>query len=406
MLTVQQALDAILQETQPAPPRLVDLAEALGLVLAAEAIADADSPPFDKAVMDGFAIRSADLVGGHAPFRILEQVTAGMRPKKIVERGGATRIMTGAPLPDGADAVVRIEDARIDAEGRTVAFRLPSIGAGHNIMRRGTSTKAGQCVVPAGRLLRPQEIGALAEIGRQRVSVGRRPRVAVLSTGDELVPIDQAPEMGQIRNSNEVMLCAQVRRAGGTPIPLGIARDDRTELRGRISAGLEADVLLLSGGVSEGTLDLVPSELAALGTRNVFHKVQLRPGKPLWFGIFDRSRERGRTYVFGLPGNPVSSLVCFELFVRTCLRRFMGLEEALPMDIPARLDREHVARGDRPTYNPARLKWDECGACVEPVRWQGSADLKATVDANAMIVFPAGDRIYPAGEIVPVIAWD
>jgi len=207
------------------------------------------------------------------------------------------------------------------------------------------------------------------------------------------------------------MLAAQAARAGGVPVPLGIARDNRADLREKIQAGLRSRVLLLSGGVSEGTRDLVPSELASLGVRNVFHKVNMRPGKPLWFGVWNRPgkpsiKDGDVTYVFGLPGNPVSSLICFELFVRSCLRRLRGWEPVEPQVISARLAADHVARGERPTYNPARVSWDGSGLMVEPVRWHGSSDLQATVDANAMAVFTSGDTMYSAGQSVDVILWD
>jgi molybdopterin molybdotransferase len=412
MLTVEQALSAILKEMQPLEPVCVELAEALGLVSAEEAVADVDSPPFDKALMDGFAVRSADVASGEARLKIIEEITAGKTPSKRVTAGCATRIMTGAPLPDGADAVVIIEDTQIDADAGLVTIRTAPVQARRHLLKRGAVLKQGDRVLAAGRLLRPQELGALAEVGRHRLLVRPRPTVAILATGDELVPIDAKPGPGQIRNSNETMLATQTVRAGGLPVGLGIARDNRAELRERIRTGLNSDVLLLSGGVSEGTLDLVPSELAAIGVRNVFHKVNIRPGKPLWFGIWDRAgnplagRGGGVTYVFGLPGNPVSSMVCFELFVRSCLRRLMGLEPAEPQPIRARLAAEHVARGDRPTYNPARVTWDRNGLTVEPVRWHGSSDLQATVDANAMAVFPGGDTTYSAGDEIDVILWD
>lgn len=412
MLTVQQALGAVLKETKPLAPVCVDLAKALGLVTTEEALADVDSPPFDKALMDGFAVRSADLASGAARLKIVEEITAGMTPSKPVTAGCATRIMTGAPLPDGADAVVPIEDARIDADAGFVAIRTAPLERGRHVLKRGASLKRGERVLAAGRLLRPQELGCLAEVGRHRLLVRPRPTVAILATGDELVSVDQKPGPGQIRNSNETMLSAQTVRAGGLPMRLGIARDSRAELRERIQAGLACDVLLLSGGVSEGTLDLVPSELASIGVRNIFHKVNIRPGKPLWFGIGNRAAnpsagaDPGVTCVFGLPGNPVSSLVCFELFVRSCLRRLMGCEPAEPQPIPARLAAEHVARGERPTYNPARVTWDRGGLCVAPVPWHGSSDLQATVDANAMAVFPGGDKAYSPGDAIDVILWD
>jgi molybdopterin molybdotransferase len=410
MLTVEQALAAVLNETEPLAPVSVELADALGLVSAEETIADIDSPPFDKALMDGFAVRSGNLASRAGRLRILEVITAGMTPSKPVTAGSATRIMTGAPLPEGADAVVKIEDVEIEADSGFVEIRV-SVQAGQHILRRGASLRRGARVLNAGRLLRPQELGALAEVGKHRLSIRPRPTVAILATGDELVSVDAKPGPGQIRNSNETMLAAQANRAGGVAVPLGIARDDRAELRERIQVGLRSDVLLLSGGVSEGTHDLVPSELASLGVRNVFHKINIRPGKPLWFGVWNRTggtlaEGPAVSYVFGLPGNPVSSLICFELFVRSCLRRLRGVDPAQPEAVSARLTADHVARGDRPTYNPARVAWDGSGLSVAPIRWHGSSDLQATVDANAMAVFPGGDRTYSAGEPVDVILWD
>jgi len=201
-----------------------------------------------------------------------------------------------------------------------------------------------------------------------------------------------------------MMLCAQIRRAGAEPIPLGIARDERAHLRERIVAGLQADVLVLSGGVSMGEKDLVPSELSAAGVQQVFHKVNVKPGKPVWFGTLEKSPTE-RTLVFGLPGNPVSSLVCFELFVRTALRRLMSFAAAEPVSVKARLTQAHTTKGDRPTYQPARLEWRSDGPAVTAVPWVGSSDLRATVAANSMALFPIGDQAYDAGSVVDVIAW-
>ncbi len=422
MLSVAEALDAILKEAQPAPPLTVELADALGLITAEAVISDVDSPPFDKALMDGFAVRSADVAAPDARLRIIEHVIAGMIPSRPVTAGTATRIMTGAPLPEGVDCVIKVEDTRIEPPpskqssptanpaivGGTVVIR-GTAAAGANIIRRGTSLRSGQTVLPAGRLMRPQEVGALAEVGKERLSVYPRPTVGILATGDELVPVGTKPGPGQIRNSNGAMLGAQTQRAGGRPMLLGIARDNPAALRERIAVGLESDVLLLSGGVSEGTHDLVPSELAALGVRNVFHKVLMRPGKPLWFGVWERPNSRPgsrRTYVFGLPGNPVSSLVCFEVFVRSCLQRLLGHEPAGPQPVRARLTQDHVARGERPTYNPAQLRWDAGGPQVTPARWHGSSDLQAMVEANAVAVFPGGDASYERGTLIEVIPFD
>ncbi|HUG91349.1 MAG TPA: molybdopterin molybdotransferase MoeA [Planctomycetaceae bacterium] len=437
MLSVDEAIAAIVRAVQPLPALAVELADALGHVLAEDIVSDADSPPFDKSLMDGFAIRSADLSPAGAALHVIEELTAGRVARRRVGEGEAIRIMTGAPIPSGADAVVPVEHSECDAA--TAIVRLgANVRPGANILRQGAALRRGERVLAAGRLLRPQELGALAELGRHRVSVRSRPRVGVLATGDELVPVSSTPGPGQIRNSNETMLVAQLRQAGAEPVPLGIARDRRDELRAKIAAGLECDMLLLSGGVSEGQLDLVPSELEAAGVRPVFHKVHLKPGKPVWFGVFvgrsstpSESREDstpseaggtsasgsdagGRSGtpsygvgkpVFGLPGNPVSSMVCFELFARTSLRRLTGAEPAAPQLLQARLAQEHLARGDRPTYHPASLACEGGTWIVRPVRWQGSADLRATVEANALALFPPGDRTWPAGTLVDVLPW-
>lgn len=406
MIEVSEAVAAVLREALPFAPQAISLSDALGLVLAEDIHADADSPPFDKSLVDGFALRLADCA---TSLPVIEVVSAGQIPARALDQPAAIQIMTGAPLPVGADVVVPVEftSSQADAAGQTlvsVPNKVASWKPGTNILRQGMSTRSGDLVVATGSELRPQELGALAEWGRALVHARRRPRVAVLATGDELVPIEQTPGPGQIRNSNESMLCAQIRRAGAEPIPLGIARDERAHLRQRIDTGLQADVLVLSGGVSMGDKDFVPSELSAAGVRQVFHKVNVKPGKPVWFGVLDKSPTT-RTLVFGLPGNPVSSLVCFELFVRPALRRLMGFSPAELTRVKARLAQPHTTKGDRPTYQPARLEWRDDGPIVTAVPWVGSSDLRATVAANSMALFPIGDQTYAAGSSIEVIAW-
>ena len=406
MMEVSEAIAAVLREASPFEPQAIPLLAALGLVLAEDARADADSPPFDKSLVDGFAVRLADCV---TPLPVIETVAAGQVPTRTLDRPAAIQIMTGAPVPIGAEAVVPVEHTSqtIGADGRllvSVPSNVAGWKQGTNILRRGASTKLGDLVVAAGSELRPQELGALAECGLARVTARQRPRVAVLATGDELVPVEQTPGPGQIRNSNETMLCAQLLRACAEPVPLGIARDERAHLRERIDIGLQADVLVLSGGVSMGDKDLVPSELASAGVRQVFHKANVKPGKPIWFGVLDRE-PNSRTLVFGLPGNPVSSMVCFELFVRPALRRMMGVFPAESVAVKARLTAPHTTKGDRPTYQPARLEWQVDGPIVTAVPWVGSSDLRATVAANSMALFPIGDQTYEAGRTIEVIAW-
>lgn len=404
MLSVLEALSQIVATVCPLPVVDAPVISALGRVLAADVIADLDSPPFDKALMDGYAVRSEDIRGDRAELAVIEEVTAGRVPQRSLSAGQATRIMTGAMIPTGADCVVRIEDTELSAaQAERVIFKVPSIRPEQNILRRGTSMRAGQRVMSAGRKLRAQELAALAEMGQAQLRVRPQPRIAVLATGDELVPVEQVPGPGQIRNSNETMLAAQIAQAGCAAVPLGVARDERTHLRERIALGLEADMLLLSGGVSAGKLDLVPSELEHAGVEQVFHKINMKPGKPLWFGVLRRADRP--CYVFGLPGNPVSSMVCFELFVRAAIRRLMGEQPEMPQPQMARLTHAHRHKDDRETYFPAAI-WTENGSvCARLMNWHGSSDLQSTVEANAMAVFPPLPGEYAAGAMVPVIEW-
>ncbi|MCI0457862.1 MAG: molybdopterin molybdotransferase MoeA, partial [Gemmataceae bacterium] len=383
LLSVPDAQAIMLRQARPLFPERTSLSPAaLGLVLAEDVVSDLDMPPFDKALMDGYAVRSADLVEGKE-LGVIEEVTAGSTPKLPVGAGQATRIMTGAPMPAGSDAVVPREWTATLATNRVRIDR--PVRAGQNVMPLGREMRRGETVLTAGSVLRPQEFGILATVGRTAVQAYPAPRVAVLSTGDEVVEADQVPGPGQIRNGNGPMLLAQARRAGAVPSYLGIARDSVESLRPRIAEGLRADVLILSGGVSAGKLDLVPGVLAELGVQAHFHKVAMKPGKPVFFGTQDA------TLVFGLPGNPVSALVCFELFVRPALRRLSGHEDAGPRMVEAQLAEDFAYRTDRPTYYPARLESGRRGWLIRPVPWFGSPDLRALSAANAFVVLPVGD---------------
>jgi molybdopterin molybdotransferase len=305
-------------------------------------------------------------------------------------------------LPPGADAVVVLEHTTLLGPTDVQRVRIEEEGTspGQNILPRGTVMRRGDVLWRPGRGLSPIDVGLLAEIGRSQVLVRAQPRVAVLATGNELVPVEEIPTGSQIRNSNGPMLGALVSHCGGQVIDLGIGRDDESELARRIARGLEADVLLLSGGVSAGVLDLVPKVLERLGVEKVFHKVRLKPGKPMWFGI--ANREGGTALVFGLPGNPVSCLVCFQLFVRPALAALAGCAEQDVGPRSGRLMQPHTHRGNRPSYFPARLRIAGEQALVEPLAWQGSADLRTLADADCLAVFPAGQEEFPAGTVVEV----
>jgi molybdopterin molybdotransferase len=397
LLKVADAQAIVLEHARPLGVDMTPLTPAaLGLVLGEDVVSDLDMPPYDKAMMDGYAVRAADLPEGKGVLTVIEEVTAGQVPRAALGPGQATRIMTGAPIPEGADAVVQVERTRPTGRGSVQVEDRP-LKHGLNIMPRGREMRQGDTVLVAGTRLRPQELGILATVGRSSAWLHPAPRVAVLSTGDEVVEAEVLPGPGQIRNGNGPMLMAQARRAGGVPRYLGIARDRLDSLRPLVKQGLEADVLVLSGGVSAGKLDLVPGVLRELGVEAHFHKVEMKPGKPVFFGT------RDATLVFGLPGNPVSALVCFELFVRPGLRKLAGHDNSGPALVTATLAEDFAYRTDRPTYHPARLGIGEGGWRVRPVPWYGSPDLRAVAAANAFVVFPAGDHRHRAGELFPVL---
>ncbi|WP_459556416.1 molybdopterin molybdotransferase MoeA [Lacunimicrobium album] len=405
MLTIQQAHDAINAHVDPFVADHVSLTSGLGFTLAADIVTPHDSPPFAKSMMDGFGLSYASYMSGRRGFRVTQLIAAGTMGSPVADADEAVRIMTGAAIPAGVDMVIPIEQSNHDPSTNVVTFPDLSVRPNLNVILQGSNKQAGQPLLRAGTKLLAQHIGALAEFGIANVSVRRRPTVAILATGDELVAYDQTPGVTQIRNSNEVMLCAQAWQAGGVPVALGIARDQQAQLTAAIKSGLQSDVLLLTGGVSAGDFDLVPPTLKALGVTEVFHKIQLKPGKPLWFGVYNHPNNGNTCYVFGLPGNPVSSLVCFELFVRPTIEKLMGLPGfPLPM-ITATLKSDASHHGDRPTYHPASLEWTATGPEVQTVPWKGSSDLSATIAANCTIAFPAGTAHYPVGSQVQVHAW-
>jgi molybdopterin molybdotransferase len=401
ILSVAEAQRRILEQVRPLPPQSAALsAAALGLILAEDIVSDLDMPPYDKAMMDGYAVRSTDVSSRGAELAVVGEVTAGRVPQVDVGPGQAARIMTGAPIPAGADAVVMVERTRL-ADGNRVHVE-EAIKAGQNILRRGREMRQHDVVLKAGARLRPQEFGLLALVGRTTVKVQPAPQVAVLPTGDELVEPDVQPGPGQIRNSNGPMLLAQAVRAGGVAQLLATARDTVESLRTQIAQGLKANVLVLSGGVSAGKLDLVPGVLTELGVRTFFHKVEMKPGKPMLFGITEHGVARPATLVFGLPGNPVSSLVCFELFVRPAIRALMALPPG-PRFVQATLAEDYAYRTDRPTYHPALLAATEGGWTVRLPPWFGSPDLRGVTAANAFALLPVGDHQHRAGAVLPVM---
>ncbi len=408
MLTIVEALQAVTSEARALASSSSPIEQALGCVLAQDVRADTDSPPFDKALVDGYALRTADLNDANLSLTIGELITAGQTPTRALARGEAAVIMTGAPLPGGCDAVVMHE--RTQKLNGAVLIEQPSIRPGQNILRRGAEMRSGEVVLSRGSVLHPPGLGVLASVGRTDVLVIPRPRVSIVSTGDELVEPGEPLGPGQIRNSNAVMLRALANESGALAATLPIARDEPGELARILGQALESDLMLVTGGVSAGQRDLVPDALASLGVRQVFHKIKLKPGKPLWFGVAEPRPGRGGTLVFGLPGNPVSGLVSFMLFVKPALAALAGRSAAAAPLAKARLARSFAQRGDRDTYFPAQIveaanAEDDAGGhdslpLIATLNWAGSADLRTVAGADGFAVFPAGDREIRAGEIV------
>jgi molybdopterin molybdotransferase len=413
VLSVTEALERILAGVPVLPPESVPLAAALGRVLAEPVIAGREIPPWDNSAMDGYAVRAVDTraasAGRPVTLAVVGEVAAGAVASRELGPGQAYRILTGAPLPGGSDAVVPQEDVRRH-EGEVWLERPVSPGA--CVRPRGEDIRCGDLVLEPGTVLRPAALGVLAALGRARVDVHRRPVVAVLSTGDELVAPGAPLGPGQIPDSNTYTLCGLVAEAGATPRSLGIARDRREELLERLREGFEADVLVSSAGVSVGDRDFVREAVEALGARLDFWKVNMRPGKPLTFGRLPgrpggaagapgEAHGEGRLF-FGLPGNPVSCMVTFELFVRPALRRMGGHGVLERPRVRARALDPIDNPGTRPGYLRVRLEPVAGGLGARPTGEQGSAILRSMLVADGLAVVPGDTRIAP-GEEVEVI---
>ncbi|MDX2037000.1 MAG: molybdopterin molybdotransferase MoeA [Isosphaeraceae bacterium] len=402
-LPVAEALRLVRETARecPLPARECELATALGCLLDEPVEADLDLPPFDKALVDGFAVRSADLAAGIREFDLVGEILAGRTFDLELLPGQTVAIMTGAPMPLGADAVVMVERAERTADRRV---RLPGpLAAGRNRLPRATELRKGEVVARPGDRLTPARLGLLASVGRRSVRVRPRPKVAIVSTGDELVGIDQIPGPGQIRNSNSTALAALYQALGASTWESPVAPDDLDRLEamlfaaivGSTSDGRPADALVISGGVSAGNRDLVPAALERLGARRIFHQVSVKPGKPLWFGTVSRPGGDGTSLVFGLPGNPVSGLVCSLVFAAAGLEIVSGGTLVAPRvesrEIAEAFEHDEI----RNTYYPARLQPD---GRVRALAWAGSSDLRTIADADGFLVLASGPNRFAAGD--------
>lgn len=393
MIPVEEALEIILRETRLMETEEVLLEEAVGRVLSDDIRSDIDMPPFDRAAMDGYAVRAADVGALPAKLTVTGEVPAGTWPEGRVGPGEAVRIMTGAPVPDGATAVQQVEKTRELDGGRSVEILSP-IEEGAHVAPRGSEVHKGDVVLEAGRLIGPAAIAVLASTGHSRVPVARRPRVAVLVTGDEIVDVATVPRPGQIRNSNGPAVAAQARQGGAEVRVLGVAPDRREELEAALRDGLSSgtDVLVVSGGVSAGDYDLVEPALEALGVRLLFTKVAIKPGAPL---VFAKHED---TLVFGLPGNPVSAQVTFEIFVRAALMKMQGARSVSRPWVQVELLAPLRNNSGRKAHVPARVRSENGRLVARPVRSMGSGDLVAHARANALVALEAERTETRVGE--------
>lgn len=400
MLSVEETLRRILEHTPRLPSEIAGLAAARGRVLREPVFADRDLPPFDRSAVDGYAVRADGLEDG-IRLRVVEEIPAGTMPRLPVGPGEAAAVMTGAPIPDGADAAIMVEHTV--REGEYVRWpapgQTPPVRPGNRITARGAEVHAGTKLLNAGIRLSAAAVGLLATVGKVRVAVGRRPRVAVFSTGDELLhPRARTPGPAQIRDANSHLITAQCREMGLPVRRLGCAPDERGRLAEAMAVGLEADVLFVSGGVSMGRFDYVEPVLEEAGVRLVVTAVAIRPGKPFVFGIREGPRP---TLVFGLPGNPVSALTTFEILARPALDRMEGVADAARPHLRVRLLAPVTQRGPRRAFLPARVGLSATGEpAAAPIRSQGSGDIAAMALANALVVVPEDSGTIPAGESV------
>ncbi len=397
MIKVEEAQKVILGNISSSGSEESTILDSMGRTISKDYYSKDDIPPFDNSAMDGYAVSSSEVAGGSRQkpvvLDVVEDLPAGSVAKRGVKKGQAIRIMTGAPIPCGADAVIMVEKTQTDG-GKVKVFE--SAKAGENIRCAGEDIKRGELVLRKGKIIGPAEMGILASLGVKSIEVAKPPRVAILATGDELVEIEEDLTAGKIRNSNGYSLSGQVGNAGGIPRHLGIVSDDKAEIQRKIEEGLESDILLISGGVSVGDYDYVKEVMADLNGRIEFWKVAIRPGKPLVFSVIN-----GKP-VFGLPGNPVSSMVSFEVFVRPAILKMLGQEGDNRKEVDAVLEESIKKKKDFKYFLRAKTEWKGGEYRTKTTGPQGSGILKSMALANSLIILSEGEEFVEKGKQVTV----
>jgi molybdopterin molybdotransferase len=401
----RHVVEARAAEVAPPQSESVNLLDAAGRVLAQPISADRDIPPFPRSTRDGYAVRAADAAKVPSILRVTGEIRAGENPWKIpaeLSRGQTVSIMTGAPVPHGADAVVMVEYTSRRGENVEISR---GVVVGENVVPRGAEARQGSLVLDRGRRLDAAAIALAASVGQSRLQVFTRPRIAILTTGDEIVNVDAVPGPTQIRNSNMYSLATQIREAGGLPVVLPVAPDEPLRLRELVEQGLRSDLLLLTGGVSMGKYDLVEQVLGDLQAEFFFTGARIQPGRPVVFGraVHSAAREAQRKYFFGLPGNPVSTMVTFELFARPMLEALAGMSPRKLKFGHAKAKSDMRVKPGLKRFLPAILLGEFENAEVEVVPWQGSGDIAATARGNCYVVIPSDRECIAAGDWVAVM---
>ena len=399
MISVAEAIQIVRQQTKILGTEKVDLPYALGRVLAQDVVADTDLPPFDRSQMDGYAVRAADTTSAPVSLRIVGESAAGKGWHQQMNSGEAVRIMTGAPVPEGADSVQQVELTHELKDGRVVEL-LAAVEPGRSIVKQGDEIKAGEIVLRGGVTINAAMMAVLAAFGYAQVEVAKRPRVAVAATGSELVTVDEQPGQDQIRDSNNYSISAYAELTGAVVQRLPLIRDETSLLKRQIADAADSfDVVVTSGGVSMGVYDVTKNALKELGAEIFFERVALRPGKPIVF-----ARLPGGALFFGLPGNPVSVSVTFNLFTRTAILAMQGANEPVLKQETVMLARAVKGTMDRESYLPAQLMTNDDGELVAfPLKWGGSSDFVSFALTTALVIIPAGVKSVEAGSLVKAI---
>lgn len=398
MIRINEALDILYKNSKPLKTIDVNLHDAFGMVLSEDVYSDIDIPPFNKSAMDGYAVRSQDITAIPVTLLLKETIAAGSPLTGGIGGGECTKIMTGAPVPEGADAVIIIEETEEQKEGH---IRIKTrVKPGQHICKQGEDIRRNQRVLRRGMILRGPEIAVLSSVGKNRVQVHRKPFVSVLSTGSEIVEPDIPLEKGKIRNSNGPMLRVLLNALHIQAHYLGIGGDREEELTALIREGLRGDIMLISGGVSMGDYDLIPALLKRMGAAILFHKVKIKPGKPLLFA------KRGDCIIFGVPGNPVSNFTTFHLFIKSAIYKLTGREDFQPSFIALPVTQDVEKKGERAQLMPSIYRVREGRCEVTPLKLNGSADIIGCAGCNCLVLIEENDQLIRKGERVPVMLLD